>query len=363
MTDPDEPSAAPLPTTSGYAIPDFDKDAATIASFEDARRRFERREMQDAESRLRSQYTQKRDAIRAEIALSGQLLDQRVERAQKAFAAYAASYPNNVDGKRTIKPSLFQVIFSLGRASRLYNGAVRATQAVTEAQSLRRRKEHDEEELDQQLKRALYLQEDSLKKRLTAPEGHEDFHKRPGVELMWKRVQEIQAERAAYAARLERGEVPPMEQRERMFTEFKVHVLEAPFSGALIVKVLSFGDMHYFLLRDLERRLYSLPYDPRLEALFDQVIDVYRIADSFEVKLTRRDDGKPFTALDHYFACYKDEEVARAEFRKARTALRTQRNFPAMPTIDGGEEMLVNLLAGFARTIATAPPPQISPPV
>ena len=337
---------------TGAHIPDFEKDAQSIAAYEEARLRFERREAGDAESRTRSAFTKKRDAIRAEIAVAASLLEERRIKAQKALAHYAARYPDRIDRNKPGKPGFWESILSFGSAGRLYRRAVQTSADATAAQSLRRRKEHDEEELEQQLKRALYLQEESIKKRLESPEGTDAFHARPGVAVLHKRVEEIKAERAAYKARLERGDVQPAEQRDREFTERKIVHIEPPFTGVTIVRVVRYGPLSYFLFRDLERKLFYLPYDQRLEALIENVFDVYRLADSFEAKMTKGPDGRPLAALAHYLTNYKDEEVARSEFRKARTALRAARaDLPPMTFIDSNEQLLLDLLAGFARTL------------
>lgn len=353
--------------SAGPNIPDFEKDAQSIAAYEEARVRYERREAQDAESRTRNSFAKKRDAIRAEIAVAASILDERKLKAEKAFKTYAARYPHRVDRNKPQKPSFWEQLFSLGSAGRMYNRAVTTAADAVAAQSLRRRKEHDEEELEQQLKRALYLQEDSIKKKLESPEGVAAFHQRPGIEVLHKRVEDIKFERAHYAQRLEKGEVPPHEQRDREFAERKIAQLEAPFTGATVVRVARYGNLTYFILRDLERKLYHLAYDPRLEPLIENVIDVYRLADSFETRLARGADGRPMSVADHYAANYKDEEVARSEYRRARTALRTPRtDLPPMLFIDPAETSLVELLATFARTIGPGAMAAISnnvPPV
>ncbi len=341
----------PHENTGGH-IPDFEKDAQSIAAYEEARLRFERREAGDAESRTRSAFTKKRDAIRAEIAVAASLLEERRIKAQKALAHYAARYPHRIDRNKPVKPGFWESVVSLGSAGRLYGRAVQTSADATAAQSLRRRKEHDEEELEQQLKRTLYLQEESIKKRLESPEGTDAFHARPGVAVLHKRVEEIKAERTAYKARLERGDVQPAEQRDREFTERKIVHIEPPFTGVTIVRVVRYGPLSYFLFRDLERKLFYLPYDSRIEPLIESVFDVYRLADSFEAKMTKGPDGRPLAALAHYLTNYKDEEVARSEFRKARTALRVPRaDLPPMSFIDSTQQLLLDLLAGFARTL------------
>jgi hypothetical protein len=142
-----------------------------------------------------------------------------------------------------------------------------------------------------------------------------------------------------------------------------------PFAGLAIVRVARYGTLAYFILRDLERKLYHLAYDPRLEPLIENVIDVYRLADSFEAKLSRGANGLPMAVADHFAANFKDEEVARSEYRRTRTALRTPRtDVPATPIVDAAEQQLVELLATFARTIGpgamaahltTAIPPEL----
>jgi hypothetical protein len=337
---------------TGPHIPDFDKDAQAVAAYEEARVRYERREATDAEQRTRSVFEKKRDVIRAEIAVAASLLEERKIRAEKALKAYAGRYPHRIERNKPVRPGFWEQLFSLGGAGRMYNKAVECAAEALQAQSLRRRKEHDEEELEQQLKRALYLQEDAIKKKFESPEGIEAFHSRPGVAVLWKRYQEIKAERANYADRLEKGMVPAEEQRDREFAERKVVQLEVPFNGVTIIRVVRYGPMMYFLLRDLERKLYHLAYDQRLEPIIDNVIDVYRLADAYEVRLSRGADGRPMTVADHYATVFKDEEIARIEHRKARTALRALRtDLPPILAISAAESQLIELLANFARTL------------
>jgi hypothetical protein len=337
---------------SGPVIPDFEKDAQSIAAYDEARTRFERREASDAENRTRAGFTKKREAIRAEIAVAASLLEERRIKAERALKQYAQRYPHRIDRNKPLKPSFWESLMSFGSAGRMYNRTVTTAADAVAAQSLRRRKEHDEEELEQQLKRALYLQEDSIKKKLDSPEGITAFHARPGVGILHKRVEEIKAERAKYTARLEKGDVPPQEQRDREFTERKIGVLEAPFTGITIVRVARYGSLTYFILRDLERKLYHLAYDPRLDSLIENVIDVYRLADSYEARLAKGVDGRPMPVADHYAKNYKDEEVARSEYRRARTALRAPRtDLPPMTLFDANESQLIELLALFAKSV------------
>jgi hypothetical protein len=338
--------------SSGPVIPDFERDAHSIAAYDEARVRYERREARDADSRTRAGFNKKRDAIRAEIAVTASLLEERRIKAEKALRVYAVRYPHRIDRNKPLKPSFWESLLSFGTAGRLFNRTVTTAAEAVAAQSLRRRKEHDEEELEQQLKRALYLQEDAIKKKLESPEGLAAFHQRPGVAVLQKRVEEIKLERARYAQRLEKGEVAPPEQRDREFAERKILLLEAPFAGMTIVRVARYGSLAYYILRDLERKLYHLAYDPRLETLIDNVFDVYRLADAYEAKLSRGADNRPLAVADHYAKNYRDEEVARSEYRRARTALRQPRtDIPPMTFVDTNEAQLTEILATFARTV------------
>jgi hypothetical protein len=338
--------------SSGPVIPDFEKDAQSLAAYDEARVRHERREASDADSRTRAGFNKKRDAIRAEIAVAATLLEERRNKAEKALRTYAARYPHRLDRNKPLKPSFWESLLSFGTAGRMFNRAVTTATEAVATQSLRRRKEHDEEELEQQLKRALYLQEDAIKKRLESAEGLAAFHQRPGVAVLHKRVEEIKLERARYAQRLEKGEVAPPEQRDREFAERKILLLEAPFAGMTMIRVARYGSLAYYILRDLERKLYHLAYDPRLEPLTDSVFDVYRLADAYEAKLSRGADNRPLAVADHYAKNYKDEEVARSEYRRARTALRQPRtDIPPMTFVETNEGQLIELLATFARTI------------
>jgi len=356
---------------TGPIIPDFEEDAQTIAEYNDGLALYEHLEASDAEARTRAVFAKKRDAIRAEIAVAESILEERKVKAQKALRAYANLYPHRMDRIKPLKPSFWDMLFSLGWAGGMFKRTVNTAAEVEQARNLRRRMEQNEVELEQQLKRALYLEADAIKKKFEGPERIAAFHAQPGIELLHKRVEEIQAERNGYADRLERGAVPPTEQRDREFAQHKVSQLEAPFAGVTIVRVARYGsltssrDSTYFILRDLEGKLYHLAYDPRLEPLIERVVDAYQLADSCEVGFSCGADGRPMTVAEHYAANFKDEEVARSEYSQARMALRAPRaDFPPMTSVEteghldlmadvarAAEEQLIELLATLAQSI------------
>ena len=166
MTAPNEPENAPSSEPAGPVIPDFEKDAAAVASYQEARLRYERRESQDAESKTRAQFAKRREAIRAEIAVAASLLEQRIEKAQQALGQYAKRYPKRMDRSKALKPSFWESVLSFGAASRFYRNVIRTQADAQDIQSLRRRKEHDEEELEQQLRRLMLPPGQHLPKRV-----------------------------------------------------------------------------------------------------------------------------------------------------------------------------------------------------
>jgi hypothetical protein len=342
------PAAAPAPVPpnpSGAIIPDFAEDARAIASFEAARERFERSESQTAEDEIRLGFKRRREVLQAEIATSEMLIAERQDKWEKSVQAYAKRYPKAMERNKPRKPGFMANLFSFGTAGRMYASTVTTFADLNDARSLRRRKEHDDEELDDQQRRALSKLEESLKNHAKSNEGQDKFLARPGNAALAKRVQEIRAERAAFAARLEAGKVPPLEHRDRHFTQLAAVPLEAPFAGIAIVGVETYGDLCYLLFRDRERKHFYHAFDPRLEGLSDSVFDVYRIADRFEAKLHRR-EGKPMNLADHLTEYLRDDERAKSDARRIRAQLREPRTAKPLE----GDRSLMDLLAELAKT-------------
>lgn len=339
------PPAASAAPPSDYVIPDFAEDARTVASFESARERFERSESQSAEDEIRADFKRRREVLQAEINTAQAVIDERFAKWEKALQAYGKRYPKLVEKTKARKPGFMQNLFSFGGASKMYQATVESSADLNDARSLRRRKEHDDEELDTLQRRALAKLEETLRDKSKGKDHYEKFLTRPGNAVLAKRVQEIQAERAAYAERLQAGKVPPLEQRDRHFAQLAAVPLEAPFSGMAIVGVETYGSLCYLMFRDREKHHFYHPFDPRLEGLSDSVFDVYRIADRFEAKLHRR-EGKPMNLADHLTEYLRDDERAKSDARRIRAQLREPRT--ANPY--EGDRTVMDLLAELAKT-------------
>ena len=349
-----EPSAVesgeqPRPTASG--TPDFAKDAATIAEYDAAKARYERSEISHAESAVRASYTRKRAGVLAEIAAAANAVEERRKIAERALKAYAEGYPRHVRGNQIERPSFLEVLFSFGRASRMYNAAAKASQDVVNAQANYRRRQRWEEELENWLRRSIHRVTVELKEHANTPEWLEKFHARPEVADLWRRVQAIKAEREAYGRRLETGDVSPTEQRDRFLGENKILPLRPPFDGMMIEEIANFGDLSVWLFRDLAANRFWLPYDRRLENLIDSVFDTYRLVDDLKAKFNRSDDGRRFTPLDHYLRRLRDETDARVEWRKRTTSLRNQKDTARdSPIEEPDDKKILDLLASLAAT-------------
>jgi hypothetical protein len=337
------PAAPPQP--GGPVIPDFAEDARTIAAFESARERFERAESQAAEDVIRADFKRRREALQIEVATSEALISERETMWQGALQAYGKRFPKSIEKGKARKPCFFTNLFSFGSANTMYQATIAASADLNEARSLRRRKEHEDEELDNLQRRALSKLEETFKDQAKKNEHLEKFLSRPGNATLAKKVQEIRAERAAYAARLEAGKVPALEHRDRQFAQLSAVQLEPPCTGIAIVGVETYGDLCYLIFRDRERNHFYRPYDARLEGLSDSVFDVYRIADRFEAKLHRR-EGKPMNLADHLTEYLRDDERAKSDARRIRAQLREPRN--AKPP--EGDKTLMDLLAELAKT-------------
>jgi hypothetical protein len=337
-------TAKPQPHPSGFAIPDFAEDARVIASFETARERFERAESQAAEDEIRADFKRRRDVIQNEVATADAVIAARETKWATALQAYAKRYPKMVEKSRAKRPGFMQNLMSFGSAGKLHKATVDAFADLNDARSLRRRKEHEDEELDSLQRRALAKLEETLRENAKTTAHLEKFLSRPGNAALAKRVQEIRGERDAYTARLEAGKVAPLEQRDRHFIQINAVPLEAPCTGVAIVGVETYGELCYLIFRDREGKHYYRPFDARLEGLSDTVFDVYRIADRFEAKAHKR-EGKPMNLADHLTEYLRDDERAKSDARRIRAMLREPRAVKAPE----GDRSLMDLLAELAK--------------
>ena len=264
---------------------------------------------------------------------------------------YANAYPRHVDKKGVNPPGFWENVFSFGRAGRLYRAALLATEALEQLRTALRKREEQLAALDDQMKRAIYLKEEAIKKSLETDAGLGEFHERPEIKPLFKRTEKIKREREEYAKRLERGAVNDEEQRDRTMGEQKLTFSELPVMGAIIGKVARFGQLSYFQLRDLERKESLLSYDPRLDPLRNCVFDIYSVAGSVAAKLKRNDNGTAFRVADHFKACWRNQDKAEELYGQHRAALREDRGLAPMTPRNENEAEIIERLANLAALV------------
>jgi hypothetical protein len=341
----------PLAAPAHYDIPDFEKDAKDLEGYEDAKRRYQRQQLAHAESAIQTSFSQKREQLQREIKNGRTFEEERRTTASYTTRQYANAYPTHVDKKGVNPPTLFENVFSFGRAGRLYRAAFIAIEALAQLREAMRKREEQLGALDDQMKRALYLKEEAIKKSLESDSGLNEFHDRPEIRPIHKRVEKIRKERAEFAKRLERGVVSDEEQRDRAMSEQKLTHTTLPIMGAIIGKVARFGNLSYFQLRDLEKKESLLSYDPRLDPLRNCVFDIYSVAGTVAAKLRRNDNGTAFRVADHFKACWRNQEKAEELYGQHRAALREDRGLMPMEPRDASEAEIVERLAALSAMV------------
>jgi hypothetical protein len=349
--EPDEDEIAASLSPLGYEIPDFEKDEREVAAYEDAERRHIRQAISNGETAIHASFKAKREQLTRELKASRSFEEERRASAMHTTRQYANAFPHHVDKRGVNPPGFWENLFSFGRAGRLYREASIATEALEQLRTGMRKREEQLGALESQMSRALYLKEESIKKAMETDAGRAEFHARPEIAGLYKRVEKIKKERETYAKRLERGEVSSEEQRDRAISEHKLTLAALPLMGAIIAKVARFGELSYFQLRDLEKKESLLSYDPRLDPLRNSVFDVYAVAGTVAAKLKRNDNGTAFRVADHFKVCWRNQEKAEELYAQHRAALREDRGLPAMPPRDEAEAEIVERLAALAAMV------------
>ena len=343
----DETHGNVLPATD-YEIPDFEKDERELSAYEDAKKRHLRQAISNSETAIHASFKAKRELLVREIKASRSFEDERRGSAIHTTRQYANAFPFRVDKRGINPPSFWENLFSFGRAGRLYRAANIATDALEQLRTGMRKREEQLGALENQMGRAIYLKEESIKKAMETDAGIAEFHERPEIGSLFARVENINKERITYAKRLERNDVSSEEQRDRAISEFKLSFTVLPLMGAIIIKVARFGALSYFQLRTLEKKESLLSYDPRLDPLRNSVFDVYSVAGAVAAKLKRNDNGTAFRIADHFKACWRNQEKAEELYGQHRAALREDRGLPKMEPRDEAETEIIERLAALA---------------
>ena len=331
-------------------VPDFEADAKAIADYEAALKREERVALGEAEREVRATYSHRHAAVLAEVAASSKALEDCRKRSEAALRAYAERYPGHVHGLQLQRPTFFEVLFTFGGASRLYNAAARTVEDTLKAQEAYRRHQRAEQDLEEWLARALSRAAADVREKMQAPDWVDKFHAQPDVEPLWKRVEAIRDERADYERRLEMGDVAPLEQRARFMAENRLTPLRGPCEHIVVESIVTFGDISCWVFVDGSGTKAVLPYDAHLANLMEWSFDTYFVADRLEVKFSRSEDGRRLSALDQYIGRLGDAD-GRFEWRNRNTAVRLQMDSARQALVDDHDDQrLLDLLTALVAT-------------
>jgi len=331
--------------------PDFERDEAAVAAYESAKLAYIRAITQEAEAKLRAAHAAKREAINDEIAALRDQAKAKQEEANAAAARYAARAPNRVRKTGIRAPSLWERVVSMNRIAGYYEDAMRASEELDEINDLVRKKRDRLDAMERETRRSIYLREEAVRKKLQTPEGLASLHSDPMVRSAFTKMQSVMNDRAKYDERVKRGEVPPEEARDRDMRQRGLTFAAVPINGAMIARLVRYGPLEYYVLRDLGNRESLLSCDPALEPLRDVVFDVTQSAAGYEASLRHTADGVPMRVLDHLKASYTSSDATEM-YAQHRTALRSERPSRTTPPRNEVEAEIIAMLRMLAQAVA-----------
>lgn len=351
MTTPDTKPEGPPPPT----VPNFREDERVLARYKSMIERRVKDFASEHENSVRRNASSKRDELRDELDEANSEWTRLTEAAETAREAYRKAYPDHVKKTRLVEPSTFENMKSLGAANKLYHAAHDAWKAAENAASNIRRIEHNENQVDVELQKAVERAPQVVKEVTESEKWIAEIHADEELANTRTKVEETHAERDAYAARLAAGKVSNEELRLRAFGEQDIKKFPLPVSGVIFVRVDQFGPDAYFILRDTRKQLYALPYDRRLENILDGIFDFTRTGKEFDIrKALQPNNPLPMTMLEHFKKTSDNEEAAQEAYRQHQEFVREKRMFATVPVneFDDTETTAMDLFNKFAAAKA-----------
>jgi hypothetical protein len=345
------PEGTPSVTTDEPTIPDFRADERVCARYAAMIERRKKDFAAEHENSIRRLAWAKRDEIREQLDEAQAEWERRKELAEASREAYREKFPHNVKRTRLIGPSVAENVRSLGAANKLYHAAHESWLALEEAVSNIRRLEHNESLVDGELEKALERAPRESKEITESAKWLAEIHAEEELAEVKARVDEVTAEREQFEQRLSAGAVPADELRLRAFAEQNVKHVALPFEGLIFYRVDRFGSHAYFVMRDLHKQLYALPYDRRLEPLVDGVYDAVRMGKDFEIRRRLREGTRlPLSLIEYFLKCHDGkEDEAQAAFREQQERMSAPRTDETLEPADEVEANVIGLLAAFAE--------------
>lgn len=338
------PTAEPEPV-----VPNFREDERLRARYQSMLDRRIKTFAMEHENSIRRNASTKRDELREQLDAANAEYERARAVADAARDAYGAVYPEHVKKLRLVEPSVVENMRSLGGAGKLYHAAQEAWLAAERATSDVRRIEHNEEQLEIELKKALERAPEVSKDVTESERWLTEIHAEEELASARAKVAEIDAERAAFAKRVAAGAVPPDELRLRAFAEADIKRAALPLEAVMFYRIEQFGPSAYFILRDKRKQLYALPYDRRLETKLDAVFDIVQVGERIDVRRSVRENTRlQMTVTDHFIACNdKQETAAQTEQLEHRRFVADKRMLSSMTNVDESDAKIIEALIAF----------------
>jgi hypothetical protein len=334
---------------TGPAIPNFREDERLQARYATMLERRIKTHFTDHENSIRRNASAKRDELREELNAAQAEWNARNAVAEAARESYRAGYPQYVKKTRLVEPSAIDNLRSLGKAKKFYHAAEEAWRAAEHAAGEIRRIEHNEAQLEIELAKALERAPHTSKDVTTSETWLNEVHSEEDMAEAKAKNDAVTAERDDYAKRLGAGTVSAQELRLRAFALEDVKHITPAFDALMFLRIDQFGDRAYFIMRDLRRRLFALPYDRRLEPLLDGAYDIVKNGKEFDVRRAKRDNTPiGLTLLEHFTKCSESAEAAQAAYRDHQEFVKAKRSIPTASEPDEVEAAVIELLAAVA---------------
>ncbi len=345
MTTQEPRTEGPPPPT----VPNFREDERIQARYKSMLERRIKTFGVEHESSVRRNASAKRDELREELEEANAEWNRRSEVAEATREAYRKAYPDHVKKTRLVEPTALENVKSLGAAKKLYRAAEEAWRAEISATSNIRRIEHNENQVDVELQKALERAPQVVKEVTESAKWLAEIHAEEELGSVKAKVEEIIAERDNYALRLAAGKVSDEEQRLRAFGEADIKPLPMPVNQVMFLRIDEYGPDAYFILRDTRKQLYALPYDRRLETILDSAYDITRTGKEFELRQSLQANSPlRLSLLEHFKKCSDNDEAAQEAYRAHQEFAREKRSLNSVEVFDETVIAVLDLFAKFA---------------
>jgi hypothetical protein len=346
LSTPDSPADTSL---TGPAVPNFREDERLQARYAMMLERRIKTHFTEHENSIRRHASTKRDELRDELSAAQAEWNTRNAVSETARELYRAVYPLNVKKTRLVEPSALDNMRSLGKAKKLYHAAEEAWRATEHAAGEIRRIEHNDAQLEIELAKALERAPETSKDVTTSETWLNEIHADEEMGDAKAKSDAVTAERDDYAKRLAAGAVSAHELRLRAFALEDIKHITPVFEGLMFLRIDQFGEHAYFIMRDLRKRLFALPYDRRLEPLLDGAYDIVKNGKEHEVRRAKRDNTPIcLTLLEHFLRCSENAEAGQAAYREHQEFAKAKRTIATLTEVDEVEAAVISLLAGVA---------------